>query len=78
MILTLITPGMNHSWHQEPQLEKIDNRVNPSLELRRSVKIYRIGSETLKGTHKACLIHSQVIKPRTQLGRFVGTISRTL
>jgi hypothetical protein len=51
MILTIITPSMNRSWYHEPPLEKIDNRVNPSLEPRRSVKIYRIGSKTLKGTH---------------------------
>jgi hypothetical protein len=49
---------MSHSWYHEPQLEKIDNRVNPSLEPRRPVKIYRIGSENLEWTHQMCLIHS--------------------
>jgi hypothetical protein len=48
MILTLITPGMNHSWYHEPQLEKIDNRVNHNIEPRRPIKTYRIGSETLE------------------------------
>jgi hypothetical protein len=35
--------------YHEPQLEKFDIRVNPSLEPRRPVKIYRIGSENLNG-----------------------------
>jgi hypothetical protein len=51
MVLTTITPGVNRSWYHEPPLVKIEIRVNPSLEPRRPVKIYRIGSETLKGTH---------------------------
>jgi hypothetical protein len=41
MILT-----MNHNKY-EPQLEKIDTRVNRSLEPRRPIKTYIVGSETL-------------------------------
>jgi hypothetical protein len=54
MILTIIIPSMSHSWYHEPQLEKIDNRVNPSLEPRRPNKIYRDGSENLNG-HTTCV-----------------------
>jgi hypothetical protein len=64
MILTIITPGVNHSWYHEPQLEKIDNRVNHNLEPRRPIKTYRIGSETLEWTHQMYLIRSLVVKPR--------------
>jgi hypothetical protein len=45
----LITPSMNHSWYYEPQLEKLEIRVNHNLELRRPIKIYRDGSENLNG-----------------------------
>jgi hypothetical protein len=40
--------------YHEPQLEKFEIRVNPSLEPRRPVKIYRIGSENLK-RHTTCV-----------------------
>jgi hypothetical protein len=40
--------------YHEPQLKKMDNRVNLSLEPRRPVKIYRIGSENLNG-HTICV-----------------------
>jgi hypothetical protein len=43
----------NHTKY-EPQLEKIDNRVNPSLEPRRPNKIYKDGSENLNG-HATCV-----------------------
>jgi hypothetical protein len=50
MILSIIIPSMNHSsWYHEPQLEKMDNRVNPNLEPRRPNKIYRDGSENWNG-----------------------------
>jgi hypothetical protein len=49
MILTLNTPGMNRSWYHEPQLEKIEIRVNHNLEPRRPNKIYKDGSENLNG-----------------------------
>jgi hypothetical protein len=49
MILTLITPSRNRSWYHEPQLEKIEIRVNYNLEPRRPVKIYRDGSENWNG-----------------------------
>jgi hypothetical protein len=54
VIWTLITPGMNRSWYHEPQLEKIDSRVNPRLESRRPYKIYKDGSENLNG-HTTCV-----------------------
>jgi hypothetical protein len=48
MILTINTPGMNHSWYHEPPLVKIEIRVNHNLEPGRPIKTYRIGSETLE------------------------------
>jgi hypothetical protein len=54
MILTIITRSRNRNWYDEPQLEKIEVRVNPSLEPRRPVMIYRIGSENLNG-HTTCV-----------------------
>jgi hypothetical protein len=49
MILTLITPSMNRNWYHEPQLEKIEIRVNHNLEPRRPNKIDKGGSENLNG-----------------------------
>jgi hypothetical protein len=49
MILTIITPIMNHNWYHEPQLEKFEIRVNHNLESRRPNKIYSDGSENLNG-----------------------------
>jgi hypothetical protein len=47
----ILVGHQNHNWYHELQLEKFEIRVNHNLEPRRPVKIYRIGSETLKGTH---------------------------
>jgi hypothetical protein len=49
MILTIITPSMNRSWYHEPQLEKIEIRVNRNLEPRRPNKIDKGGSDNLNG-----------------------------
>jgi hypothetical protein len=55
MILTIITPSMNHSWYEpqlvyhEPQLVKFEIRLNHNLEPRRPIKLYRVGSENLNG-----------------------------
>jgi hypothetical protein len=54
MILTLITPSMNHSWYHEPPLVKFEIRVNHNLEPRRPNKIYKDGSENLNG-HTTCV-----------------------
>jgi hypothetical protein len=54
MILTLITPSMNHSWYHEPQLEKFEIRVNLNLVPGRPNKIYKDGSENLNG-HITCV-----------------------
>jgi hypothetical protein len=37
--------------YHEPQLEKIEIKVNQNLEPRRPIKTYRTGSETLEWTH---------------------------
>jgi hypothetical protein len=69
---------MNRSWyHHEPQLEKFKIRVNHNLEPRRPNKIYRGGSENLNG-HTTCVYPFLGGKTKSQLGRFVVTISRTL
>jgi hypothetical protein len=49
MILTINTPSRNHSWYHEPQLEKIEIRVNHTLEPRSPNKIYKYGSENWNG-----------------------------
>jgi hypothetical protein len=46
MILTLITPSMNRSWYHEPQLEKIEIRVNHNLEPRRPNKTIEMDPKT--------------------------------
>jgi hypothetical protein len=68
---------MNRNWYHEPQLDKFDIRVNNNLEPRRSNKTYKIGSETLIG-HPKCVNPFLGGKTKNQLGRFIGTISRTL
>jgi hypothetical protein len=53
MILTLITSSMNHSWvyepqlvYHEPQLEKIEIRINHNLEPGRPNKIYKVDQKS--------------------------------
>jgi hypothetical protein len=77
MILTINIPSMNRDWYHEPQLEKFEVRVNHNLEPRRPNKVYKDGSENLNG-HTTCVSPFLGGKTKSQLGRFVRTISRTL
>jgi hypothetical protein len=61
----------------EPQLEKFEIRVNHNLEPRRPNKIYKDGSENLNG-HTKCVNPFLGGRTKSQLGRYIGTISRTL
>jgi hypothetical protein len=74
---------MSYSWYEpqlvyhEPQLKKIEIRVNHNLEPRRPIKTYRIGSENWNG-HTTCVNPFLGGKIKSQLGRYVGTTSRIL
>jgi hypothetical protein len=63
--------------YHEPQLVKFEIRVNHNLEPRRPNKVYKDRSENLNG-HPTCVNPFLGGKTKSQLGRFVGTISRTL
>jgi hypothetical protein len=63
--------------YHEPQLKKIEIRVNHNLEPRRPNKVYKDGSKNLNG-HTTCVNPFLGGKTKNQLGRYIGTISKTL